>query len=74
MSGIPFKDYLDAHRASTNEVSANLLMTMPEFDADGNRGSIVFTLEESLAERFGLGDLPIVRSLQFVEQQLPSDE
>jgi hypothetical protein len=43
-------------------------------DAEGNRGSIVFTLEESLAERFGLGDLPIVRSLQFVERKVPGDQ
>lgn len=36
MAQIPFSDYQSAHRALKNEVSANLLATLPEFDADGN--------------------------------------
>ena len=35
MAQIPFSDYLSAHRALKNKVSANLLATLPEFDADG---------------------------------------
>ena len=35
MAQIPFSDYLSARRALKNEVSANLFMTLPEFDADG---------------------------------------
>ena len=35
MAQIPFSDYLSAHRALKNEFSANLLVTLPEFDADG---------------------------------------
>ena len=35
MARVPFSDYLSAHRALRNEVSANLLSTLPEFDADG---------------------------------------
>ena len=42
-------------------------------DADGDRGSVVFTLEESLVEPFGAGDLPIVRSLEFAKKK-PGDE
>jgi hypothetical protein len=35
MAQIPFSDYWSARRASKNEVSANVLTTLPEFDADG---------------------------------------
>jgi len=35
MPRIPFSDYLSAHRALKSEVSANLILTLPEFDADG---------------------------------------
>ncbi|MGI9342042.1 MAG: DUF1538 domain-containing protein [Gammaproteobacteria bacterium] len=35
MAEIPFSDYLSARRAVRNEVSANLLTKLPEFDADG---------------------------------------
>lgn len=35
MARIPFKDYVGAHRASNNEYSANLLLTLPEFDSEG---------------------------------------
>ena len=35
MAQIRFSDYLSAHRAVKSEVSANLLTTVPELDADG---------------------------------------
>jgi len=35
MAQIPFSDYLNAQRVLNNEMSANHLMTLPEFDADG---------------------------------------
>lgn len=35
MPRIPFSEYLSAHRALKNEVSAYLFMTLPEIDADG---------------------------------------
>ena len=35
MAQVPFSDYLSARRKLTNEVSANLLTTLPELDADG---------------------------------------
>jgi len=35
MAQIRFSDYLSAHRAVKNEVSANLLTTAPELDSDG---------------------------------------
>jgi hypothetical protein len=53
MAQIPFSDYLSARRAVKNEVSANLLMTLPEIDADGNpipveTAPIQFTASEVL--------------------------
>ncbi len=36
MAEIPFKDYANARRAASNEISANRLMPLPDFDADGN--------------------------------------
>jgi len=36
MARIPYSDYLNASRAlKKNKISANLLMPLPEFDADG---------------------------------------
>ena len=35
MAQVPFSKYLSARHAATNDVSANLLTTLPEFDADG---------------------------------------
>jgi len=35
MARISFSDYMSAHRTLKNEVSANLFMTLPEFDANG---------------------------------------
>ncbi len=53
MAQIPFSDYLSAHRALKNEISANLLVTLPDFDADGQpipleRKPLRFTAAEVL--------------------------